>query len=457
MTTDNLSKFGSAFQIKAISVMLTDRNFLDQASDIIDPKHFESDSHSWIVNRILWYFSAYKDLPSMDVFKKELDKITADDVLKVAIVSSLRDVYKNTTSGDISYIKDEYLAFCKNQALKNAILRAADKLQTGDWDGIKSLIDKAMTAGQERNYGHNWKEDMLKRLTRVARDTIPTGWDIIDQITDGGLGKGELGVIVAPPGIGKTWALASLGRTAIMNGKKVIHYSLELNENYLGLRYDTILTGIEPRDLNSHQSEVQNAIDSISGELIIKYFPTRSVNTNTLRAHVERMISISYVPDLILVDYADLMRPSERARERYQELGIVYEDLRGLAGELMIPIWTASQSQRASVKDDIIEGDKIAESFNKIMIADFILSISRKMTDKVSNTARIHIIKNRFGPDGLTFPALANFTTGQFEVYDDDSKEGVRIKKQMTDGEDVLKTLMKKRMLEFSEEENEKE
>lgn len=450
MDVDNLSKFGPKFQIKAITAMLVDKPFLDQAQDIIDPKYFDSRPHEWVVQTILEYFRAYKDVPTMEVFKKELDKVQGDDTLVTGIIETLREVYRNTASSDIKYISDEFLTFCKNQSLKTAIMKSADKLNHGDYDGIKKLIDVAMRAGADRDYGHDWNLDIEKRLVHMARITIPTGWTVINQIMDGGLGAGELGVIVAPPGIGKSWALASIGKAVISEGKKVAHYTLELNENYLGLRYDSLLTGIESNQLRNHVDEVRAAVEKIPGHLKLKYFPTRTVSITAIRAHLEQIKNIGFDPDIVIVDYGDLLRSTDKFESRWQELGAVYEDLRGMAGELEVPIWTASQSQRSSVNEDIIEGDKIAESFNKIMTADFIMSISRKMPDKITNTARIHIIKNRFGIDGVTFPAMANFVEGKFEIYDEASAEGIRLRKQMNDGDNVVKAALKQRLLEFS-------
>jgi len=450
MDLDNLSKFGPKFQIKAITAMLVDRPFLDQAQDIIDPKFFDSAPHEWVVKTILDYFRGYKSVPTMEVFKKELEKVQGDDILVTGIIETLREVYRNTASSDIKYISDEFLTFCKNQSLKNAIMKSADKLNHGDYDGIKKLIDAAMNAGADRDYGHDWNEDIDKRLIHSARNTIATGWQVINQIMDGGLAAGELGVIVAPPGIGKSWALSSIGRHVIVNGMKVAHYTLELNEDYLGLRYDSLATGIEPNQLKHHIDEVRKAVAATSGKLKIRYFPTRTVSISAIRSHLEQIKNIGFIPDVVIVDYGDLLRSTDKYESRWQELGAVYEDLRGMAGELKVPIWTASQSQRSSVNEDIIEGDKIAESFNKIMTADFIMSISRKMADKITNTARIHIIKNRFGIDGVTFPALVNFTEGKFEIYDEASAEGIRVRKQMSDGDNVVKAALKQRLLEFS-------
>lgn len=452
MSQDSLSKFGTNFQTKSIAVMLSDRSFIDQATDIIDPKHFDSDPHAWIVERILWYFGEYRDVPSLEVFKQEVDKIEKNESLKSGVILSLKDVYKNLQANDITYVKDEFLAFCKNQALKNAILKAADKLQTGDYDSIKSIIDKAMHAGAERNYGHNWKLDIDKRLKEESRKTIPTRWGVLNQLMDGGLGGGELGTILAGSGAGKSWALADIGNFSIANGYKVMHYTLELNQNYLGVRYDTILTRIEPKEVKNHYEEVKAAMDKITGELIIKFYPMRTVTTNALRAHTERLISTGFSPDIILVDYADHLRPTEKGNARYEDLGIIYEDLRGWAGELNVPMWTASQVQRAALQDDIIEADKISESFQKIMLSDFVMSISRKLTDKISNTARVHVIKNRFGPDGLTFPARADFMHGEFQIYDEESAEGIRLKTQMKEGDTVLKDILHQKLIDFRQE-----
>lgn len=450
MTYDTLSKFGPTFQAKSISVMLTDKPFLDQAIDIIDCKHFESDSHSWIVDRIQWYFASYKDIPSMEVFKKELDKIVNNDSLKSAVILSLKEIYKNIQASDIKYVKDEYLEFCKNQALKNAILKSAEKLQTGDYDSIKSVIDKALHAGQERNYGHDWKGEIDKRVTDNVRNTIATGWEVINQIMDGGLSGGELGVIVAPPGIGKSWALSKIGLAPLYQGKKVVHYTLELGDKYTGVRYDTLTIGKPPNEIKNNVELLRKSIEQITGELKIKYYPTKAATSLTIRAHMERLISTGFSPDLIIVDYADLLRPTEKGDARYMDLGIIYEDLRGISGELSVPLWTASQSQRSSMNDDVIGGDKIAESFNKIMTADFIMSISRKISDKISNTARVHIIKNRFGPDGITMPAYVNFVEGKFEIYDENSPEGIRMKKQMSNGDDILKNLIARKAIDLS-------
>jgi len=437
---DNLKKFGSEFQIKCISGILSDKSFLERLSDIIDPTSFESDGHQWIVKQTVAYFMQYKDLPTLNVFKIKVDSVE-NAVLKEAIVSQLRNVYQKITDSDLKFVKEQYLEFCKSQKLKNAIIDSVEHLKTGNYEQVKALVDSAMKAGIERNIGHDYMTEVDKRMSVMARNTIKTNWAEVDTIMDGGLASGELGIITACAGSGKSWVLAKLGAEAMKQGKNVVHFTLELNENYVGLRYDSCFTGIDFQNIRNNVDIVRKKIEQIPGKLFIKYFPIKTVSANHLKMHVERIAMLGSKIDMIVVDYADILRPyqSERNSNSYSEAGGIYEELRSIAGELQVPIWSASQSNRAAMDEDIIQANNISDSYRKIMTADFVMSLSRKVTDKVANTARFHIIKNRFGPDGLTFPSRMNAGCGDIQIYAENSKDGVSILNEMGDSENLVK------------------
>ena len=174
-----------------------------------------------------------------------------------------------------------------------------------------------------------------------------------------------------------------------------------------------------------------------------QYYPTKTPSINTLTSHIEKCISQGKPPDLIIVDYADLIKPA-KAGDKRLELNDIYEDLRGIAGLYQLPIWTASQANRSSLEDDVIEGGKVSESYNKMMIADFVMSLSRKLDDKVGGTGRWHIIKNRFGPDGMTFPSKVNTMTGHIEIYEPNSDMGKTVTVTMKGEKNVKKALSQK-------------
>ncbi len=446
-----LAKFGSTFQIKAVSSLLGDKNFLDQSIDLIKPEYFESESVQWIVENILTYFRNFKSVPTLDVFKVELDSVS-NQVLRTSIIDKLKAVFVHQSDTDLEYHKNIFLDFCKNQEIKNAIINSVDLLEHGDYSRIKVIMDKALHAGSERNLGHNWKDDYNLRMTDQIRNVISTGFPCIDEIIDGGLGEGELGVVIAPSGGSKSWCLTAIGKAALKQGKNVIHYTLELGEKYVGLRYDTLFTHIEPNKIRNNVEEVRRVMEEMKGGLIIKYFPTKSINTMALSSHLQRLIQSGFVPDLLIVDYPDLMRSNERSDARYMELGQIYEELRGLAGEHKIPCWVASQSQRSSMQDEIISADKIAESFQKVMTADFIMSLSRLINDKLANTGRIHVIKNRFGKDGQTYSAKIDIEHGMFELYDENSTEGMMINRKVGEGNGIVRQHLSRKLEEFKGE-----
>jgi len=442
---DNLKKFGQEFQTKCVTALTSDRLFLERIFDILNVEYWETDANKWIVETTKEYFVQYKDIPTLNVFKIKSDSIE-NEVLKRSAIDQLKLVYSKINDTDLKFVKETFLEFCKNQKLKNAILNSVDYLKQGQYENIKVVIDEALKAGTERNLGHVYFEDVEKRMSEMARDTVPTGWDIIDQVCDGGLAKGELAFIVAPAGSGKSWVLARLGAEAMKKGKNVVHFTLELNENYVGLRYDACFTGIDFQSIRKNVDVVKKKIAEVTGKLFIKYFPMKTIAPHNLKTHIERIQMLTGEKiDMAVVDYADLLRPmtAERNSNSYSEAGSVYEELRAVAGELQIPIWTASQSNRSSHEEDVIQAHNVADSYRKIMTGDLILSLSRKMEDKASGTARIHIMKNRFGADGLTFPTIFDSSNGNIQVFDPATREGIEVQQKMSSAEDTVKNVLR--------------
>ena len=435
--TDRLAEYGFTFQVKVIAAMFTDRAFLQQIADIIQPDYFESDSNIWLLEIIIAHFREYKTPPSKDVLKVKVTEIS-DDVLKTAILEQLKEVFRFMESDDLSFVKDEILKFCKNQEIKRAIMDSVGLLKMGNYDEIKTKIDSAMKAGADTDIGLDYKANISARYAESSRHTITTGWDVVDDLMDGGLARGELGVVMAPAGIGKSWMLINIGANAMRAGHTVIHYTLELNHNYVGQRYDSVLTGINAQTLKHHQDTVQEKMNSLRGDLIVKYFPTKSVGIMGLKAHLEKTIMLGKTPALVIVDYGDLLKINAK-KDKHEALEELYEELRGMAGEYDIPVWTASQAGRSALEEDVIEADKIASSYGKVMVADFLMSLSRKVEDKMSGTGRGHVIKNRFGPDGITLPSKINTNNGQFQFFEPQTTQGKQTTQVMKTGENLIK------------------
>jgi replicative DNA helicase len=416
MTLNSIDQYGYHFQIKVISSLLTEKEFLLNIHDIISEEYFSNQAHKWIIGEILKYHDKYNTTPSMEILKVEMKKVE-NDVLKLSIKEQLREAYQ-VSNEDADYVKEEFSSFCKNQQLKKALLSSVDLLKAQDYDSIKFLIENALKAGQDKNIGHEYDKDIESRFREDARTVIQTPWSKINELLQGGLGNGDFGLIFGNPGGGKSWALVALGAYAVKMGYSVVHYTLELSEQYVGRRYDACFNEIPVDSILKHRDRVENVISELPGKLVIKEFPTGRATITTLESHLDKLKSIGMEPDMIIIDYVDLLSSPKRTADRKGEIDDIYVSTKGLARQLDLPIWSVSQVNRAGAKDNIIEGDKAAGSYDKIMITDFCLSLSRKKEDKVNGTGRFHIMKNRYGMDGLTFGVKADTSMGKFLVED---------------------------------------
>ena len=231
-------------------------------------------------------------------------------------------------------------------------------------------------------------------------------------------------IFFAGPGAGKSWVVCSMGATAVKMGKKVLHYTLELSDVYIGKRYDALFTGIDFKKLKFHRREVEKALSELTGEIIIKEYAPKRASLETIEAHIRQLKNVSdFVPDMVIIDYPDLLRPSKMRKEAREETDDIYTEIKGLSKDLGIPFVCPSQINRMGAKDDIIEADKISGSYSKIMIADIGISLSRKRKDKINGTGRFHIMKNRYGGDGMTFPGTIDMNNGKIEISEEEYDE----------------------------------
>ena len=444
---DTLTKYGQSYQSKVVASLISDAKFLEQVTEITKPAFFESQANQWIIGEVQNYFDEYRTSPTMEVFKKKVGEVE-DKVLKQTVVEQLKAVYLQVGSEDLPYVKKEYLTFAKNQKVKDALLKSVDLLKAGNYDKIIDTMMAASKVGVENDLGMDYIDNFELIMEDVKRDSVSTGWEVVDELMDGGLGPGELGVVMAPSGIGKSWFLSKIACSAVQKGLNVLHYTLELSESYVGQRYTTILTGIQTSEHKERKEEIVRKIKNTPGRVRIKYYPPQFASSKTLSAHIEKLKASGFSPNLIIIDYADLLKSGSNRDGLYAELGGIYEELRGLSGEMGIPIWTATQTNRAAIDHEVIGADCVGDSYKKVQTADFIMSVSRKTKDKLSNTGRIHIVKNRFGPDGMTFPAKIDTFHGIMDVFAANSADGVIATKDSKNGENLEKKLLHKKYVE---------
>jgi replicative DNA helicase len=453
MTTfSKLNQYGLNFQTKVISSLLKNKKFLLNIRDVVTPDYFDNQAHQWLVETITKYFDKWHATPTLDILHIEVKKIE-NEVLKTTVVEQLKEAYK-TSNEDADYVEAEFSNFCKNQQLKKALLTSVDLLQSGMYDDIRALVDNALKAGMDKNLGHEYEKDVEDRYREEYRNPIATPWPVINGLLQGGLGGGDLGLIFGGPGGGKSWSLVALGAAAIQAGFNVNHYTLELSEAYVGKRYDACFTNIPVNTIQEHRKNVESVVSNLSGKLVIKEYPMGKATISTIESHIQKCRDLDQSPDLILIDYIDLLRADRSSKERKEEIDDVYMATKGLARELNLPIWSVSQVNRAGANDNIIEGDKAAGSYNKMMITDFALSLSRRRQDKAGGTGRFHVMKNRYGMDGITYSAVIDTSTGHIHIdnneLDEETLEREKPTKLNDNFDSVDRDILKKKFFELN-------
>ena len=411
--------FGKPFQESLARIILEDSNFASQVGEVLDIDFFELKYLQDFVRKVFSYKEKYKKHPSLATFESILksEDSSVSDVVRQQVRSFYVRIKSSPDSVDEIYVRDKTLDFCRKQNLQGAMLKSVKLMQDSSFDEVSKIINDALKLGVGNDVGYDFLQDFEKRYQLTHRNPVSTGWDEIDKIVGGGLGRGELGVVIAPTGVGKSMVLAHLGAEAIKKGSTVVHYTLELQDTIIGNRYDSCITGIPINQLYPNKEEVFEEIKEIPGRLLVKEYPTKSATTQTIRNHLEKLKSRDFDIGMIVVDYADILRPIAYSKEKRNELETIYEELRAIAQEYECPVWTASQTNRSGINAEVITMESISEAFSKCFVADFIFSVSRTGADKSNNTGRIYIAKNRNGLDGIVFPIFMDPANVEIRVF----------------------------------------
>lgn len=409
---DSFKDFGRKFQSCVLKALLSDRIFFEDIFEILKEDYFSSNPHKMIWVEICKLYQQYQDVPTFDVLKIEIANYPEGEI-KDDTLTMLVDIKSRNNKYELQYAKDKSLEFCRNQSMKGAIIKSIDLLKDNKFDEIQRTVEEALKISSKTNLGHDYFKDLKYRAVKEKRDPIPTGKDALDQrdILDGGLAAGEIGLIMAPTGVGKSHFLVDIGYGALAAGYNVVHYSFELSEKNIGLRYDSRITQISTKKLYDRLQEWEERINMFKGgELVIKEYPTKTATVNTLKFHISRLMADGFDPDVIIIDYGDLMKSRRGYDQKRFELEAIFEDLRGFSMEIQKPIWTATQTNRDGFNDDIITIDKIGEAIGKAQIVDFFGTFSMNY---------FHVGKNRMGRANLEFAIEIDYERSIFDMGSD--------------------------------------
>lgn len=420
--SDTFSKMGRPYQERVVQALLYDHTFAEQMADVIDPKFFDLKYLQEIVSKLYDYKLRYKTYPSIEV----LDVIVTreqqlDDALSAQVKEYLARAASTPLNGDTGYIQESSLEFCKKQSLKDAIIKVIDQIEDRKYDAIQSTIKEALNKGSSRDVGHEYMEGFASRSERSLRKSLmPTGWDILDRAFNGGWERGILATFIAPTGAGKSMFLVNCGASSLMCGLNVLYVTCEMADYKIGIRFDSYFSGVEINKVNENKEKVEtDARSKVKGRLFIKEFPTKTATVQTIRSYVQRLNATrDFSPDVLIIDYADLLRGARSHGDKRFELESIYEDLRALAQELNCVVITADQTNRSGLEMDVVTIAQIGEAYAKATVCDVIMTVSRTTADKQAHTGRMYLAKSRLGSDGMVYPFLLNTSTVKVTLLD---------------------------------------
>lgn len=407
--------YDKAFQLRLLRTMFQDQDFTCTTGIYLSPAHFEKKAHRWVAQAIIHYATKHGHGIGVDALKIELDRSIKTEPRRwtTDLVDAVKAVIERLDAKvkDKSFIKEELYRFIKHQATRDAIIASLDHLDAQDFEAIDQEFNRVLEVQESFNggLGQFFVRDIAKRTK--ARQTyekngVSTGLKLDEYLKPGGLPPKALGVVVAPSGKGKSHILVHLGKSAVLESqKKVLHITLEMSEEMVLDRYDASFSTIPLNRLEDKPKAVRKKVRQLGKEfgefLVVKEFPPASLTVPALRAYIRQLERIAFYPDVIIVDYADLLLPSQVGRERdaYEEMGLIYQELRRLSYEINCPIWTASQTNKEALNKEHFDWNSIADSSKKVHVADLIILFQQTLAEKKKKQARIGVGKNRFGPD----------------------------------------------------------
>lgn len=409
---DNLGYLGFDYQLRFMAQILTDTRFANSIIDIVDPNYFEEPGLRVIAAEIKEAKAKDDIIPDIESIRFRLLEDVKDEYQQKYVLKQLEKV-KEANLHDTLKVQDIAMKFCKQQELKKSIKeiqKIIDKGNIDDYEECETILRKALEHGDNKDDGMAVFDNIEDVLIDDFRRPIRTGINGLDEYMDGGLSKGELAVILAPFGVGKTTMMTKLANTAMNDGHKVLQIFFEDNPKVIQRKHLSCWTGIELNALALHRDEVRIKYNEVmekaketNGMIKLKKFPSDGTTIPIIRQYIRKLIAQGFRPDIVLLDYIDCVQPSKNFDDANVGEGSVMRQFESMLAELDMAGWTAVQGNRSSIKADVVEADQMGGSIKKGQIGHFIVSIAKTLDQKDNGTATMAILKSRFGKDGIIF------------------------------------------------------
>ena len=422
----NFGYLGHTFQQQLIKSIIEDKKFGDVIIDVLESKYFDNNSFKFIMENIKELHLSYNKVPNYETLAQKIMSEGGNKDVNRPHIDTLESI-KNLEKND-EFVKDKSLNFCRQQNLKKELKVIQSIIDNGEFESyskIEQKIQKALQVGIMNDTVVDVFHNIDDALEKDYRLPIRTGIVGLDNVLKGGLGRGELGVILAPTGTGKTTIITKFANTAYNDGFNVLQIFFEDNEAQIKRKHYTIWSGVAPDEQPEFKEEVLSAVreqqERSTGSLKLSKLPSDNITISEIKSKIRKMISEGFKPDLVLIDYVDCISPERSVDgEEWKGEGSIMRSLESMTSEFDIAIWTATQGNRGSISSEVVTGDQMGGSIKKAQIAHIILSIGKTLEQKENNLATLSLLKSRVGKDGIIWQNCK--FDNQFLVIDTESQ-----------------------------------
>lgn len=405
----DFSYLNEQYQIKIFNQLITDKPFASSIIHTLDEKYFNNKYFKLFLQLIKEYYMRYDTTPHYETLKQLIRSELDDSFVQGVMEDTLYKIH-DIEVDDSGYVQDLVTQFCKQQALQDAIERSKKIIDEGDYtayEKVSALVQDALRVGEKDHAFVDVASNIEDVLEDDFRDPIPTGIFGLDEKLGGGLGRGEVGLIFAPPGIGKTTFTTKVGNHAYNCGYNVLQIFFEDNIKVIQRKHFTLWSGISPSEFKDRKDEVKAKVEHFNSNrknrLILEKLPSETLNMLQIRDIIKRIIADGIKLDLVILDYVDCVLPHNNSGNEWKDEGSIMRKFESMCGEFNIAGWVATQGSRDSISAGIVTNDKVGGTVKKIAIAHVIVTVAKTMQQKEEKLATMAITKSRLGPDGIVF------------------------------------------------------
>jgi len=408
-TNKNFEYLGNNFQIQLLNQIILDKEFSHSIIDVIENNYFENKYFKIIIQMVKEYYTKYEHTPSFDtleqVAKSELQQETAVKV----VLDTIKKI-KDAPIDGVDFVQEKALKFCKQQELQKVMKRAQKIIDGGEfenYDTLEEMVREALLVGSKDTTTMDVFSNLDQVLDEDYRHPIPMGIPGIDRLLKGGLAKGEIGVILAPTGVGKSTILTKISNHAFNLGFNVLQVFFEDNPKVIQRKHFTLWTKIHPDELSEKKEEVMNKVKEIKEKmpntLDLKKLPSDTKTMTQIKNEIRKMIADGIKIDMIVLDYIDCIVPDKNLGDEWKSEGSVMRGFESMCHELNLVGWTATQGNRASISSEVVTTDQMGGSIKKAQVGHVIITVAKTLQQKEMKLATIAITKSRVGDDGVVF------------------------------------------------------